>query len=197
VRQRIRAARLCLAMVGTRQRGGTSVKDLFRLDDPPTHLTSKPNPPKKTGSALPRTAPSGARARAIAKNPKPSGRSGRKQEGVAADGGGGHRGEDGGGGQGVGGHGAVKKLTKHEWKRVVQIKMIGHWEDNPEVETFKIEYPTVADPYYFWLHWDTPLGRQGLDKCGYQVSDLNKFLLAGKLVFKVQGASQMPYAALL
>ena len=40
-------------MVGTRQCGGTSVKDLFRLDDAPTRGTSKSKPPKKTGSALP------------------------------------------------------------------------------------------------------------------------------------------------
>lgn len=76
------------------------------------------------------------------------------------------------------------KLSKAQWLSVRQVRMIGHWSDQHIVDSFKIEPPTAADPYYFWIHWDTALGRKGLDKCGWQVSDLNKHLMNGKLQFK-------------
>jgi hypothetical protein len=79
---------------------------------------------------------------------------------------------------------SITKLTKVQWRQVTQVKMLDHWGDDPEVVSFKIEQPTVADPYYFWVYWDTPKGREGFDRCGWQVADMNRFLLGGKLLFK-------------
>ena len=73
--------------------------------------------------------------------------------------------------------------------QVARFKMIGHWADVPEVETYKVILPSPVDPY-FWLHWDTVNGRAGHDRCGYLVADLNRFLQQGKLVFKRQGQDQ-------
>ena len=50
----------------------------------------------------------------------------------------------------------ITKLSKAQWRQVKQVKMLDHWGDDPEVVSFKIEQPTVADPYYFWVYWDTP-----------------------------------------
>ena len=75
-------------------------------------------------------------------------------------------------------------LTKAQWKQVTQVKMVDHWGDDPEVVSYKFVPPTAADPYYFWVHWDTAKGREGLDKCGWQVGDLNRYLAQGKLEFR-------------
>ena len=78
----------------------------------------------------------------------------------------------------------ISKLSKAQWLSVRQVRMTGHWSDQPSVDSIKIVPPTAADPYYFWIHWDTALGRADCDKCGWQVSDLNKHLMSGKLQFK-------------
>ena len=84
----------------------------------------------------------------------------------------------------------VSKLTKNQWLQVVQVKAIGLWENDPEVVSHKIIRPTVADPYYFWIHWNTPEGKAGKDRVGWEVKDLNKHLLKGNLMFKTAGMSQ-------
>ena len=86
------------------------------------------------------------------------------------------------------------KLSKAQWLQVAQVKMTGHWSNQEEVESFKVVNPSVSDPYYFWMYWDTPAGRDGLDRCGWQVADLNKHLLSGKLTFKQVGKLGQPYS---
>ena len=86
------------------------------------------------------------------------------------------------------------KLSKAQWLQVAQVKMTGHWSNQEEVESFKVVHPSVSDPYYFWMYWDTPAGRDGLDRCGWQVADLNKHLLSGKLTFKQVGKLGQPYS---
>jgi hypothetical protein len=169
-----------VVMRSTRGRGGEDVPtSLFGLDDVETQPKKKCKEKKgvaqqcSAGNRKPGTLqdePAATVQDELAEKVPPNGVKGKESDSVQKN--------------------TILKLSKAQWLRVQQVRMVGHWADHPDVVSYKIERPTASDPYYFWIHWDTAAGRAGCDKCGWQVAELNKHLISGKLQFKYDHRKQ-------
>ena len=164
----------------TRQRPGDNVPEsLFGLDDAPaTRLPSSKKSKKEAAASAPeetkevkeKTKPSSkAGKKAVKEEPPPPPPPPAPTSDVV---------------------GQIARLTKAQWCQVAQIKMINRWADAPNVVSHKIIPPSIIEPHYFWIYWDTPEGHHGKDQCGWAVTDLNKHLKEGGLLFRKANSSE-------
>ena len=172
-------------MVGTRTAGGSSVQNLFGLDDlPSTPRSNKVKQQKgsKANQLLVVAQDGGSKKKSkmqkVTETAAPAGMQPVAAAPVSA----------------VSAPQNVQvKLTKSQWLRVERFRAVGVWGNDPDVVTFKVQRPGLIDGYYFHLYWDNPYGRNGREPSQWSVADLNKMLLAGKLTFQLHGGLDGPY----
>ena len=81
----------------------------------------------------------------------------------------------------------MRGLSRSEWMNIAKIKMVDYWDDDSVAVSYRFVPPPMKDECYFWIFWDNENGRMGKDQVGWQVPELNRFLLKGQLSFIQQG----------